>query len=281
MNRRELEELWGETLRSPAPKVEQFDRLAHGVVEVYVSADASFMQHIKNRFNRVAKSTGQNLVSENFDLAMARAFIADEIGFSSWDDLVNAVKNSSEVGRPILFQYAVAAMERGDFTALETMVGGAERFDDQIIEWYEKGFFDDEQETFAEVFSAACMLGHPRAAAYLLDKGVDPLAGIKTGLNGFHYAASSGRLDVIKLLIERKVPMEIKNMYGGTILGQALWSAVNEYTDRHSEIIEALIGAGAKIEPGTLEWWNEQAVPSANTKKQVADTLQKHLAQHG
>ena len=276
MNRK-LEELWGETLRSPGPKVEQFDRLAHGVVEVYTSGDASFTQHIKNRFNRVAKSTGQDLDNENLDLAMARAFIADEIGFSSWDDLVDSVKNSSEVGRPILFQYAVAAMERGDYTALETMVGGAERFDDQIIQWYEKGFFDDEQETLGEVFSAACMLGHPRAAAYLLDKGVDPLAGIKTGLNGFHYAASSGRLDVIKLLIERKVPMEIRNMYGGTVLGQALWSAVNEHTDDHAAIIEALIDADAVIEPGTHEWWNEQNVPSAKTKTRVAEVLRKRL----
>lgn len=280
MNRRELEEFWGETLRSPAPKVEQFDRLAHGVVEVYASGDASFTQHIKNRFNRVAKSTGQNLDSESFDLAMARAFIADEIGFSNWDDLVDSVKNSSEVGRPILFQYAIAALWRGDFTSLEKAVGSA-AFDDQIKNWFEAGYFADEQETFAEAFAAACWLGHVDAAAFLLDNGVDPYAGTRTGLSGFHWAASSGKLAVIKLLIDRKVRMEDQNMYGGTVLGQALWSAVNEYTDSHAEIIEALIGAGAKIEPGTLEWWNEQAVPSANTKKQVADILQKHLEQHG
>jgi len=108
-----------------------------------------------------------------------------------------------------------------------------------------------------------------------LDKGVDPLAGTKTGLNGFHYAASSGRPAVIRLLIGRKVPMEVRNMYGGTVFEQALWSAINEYTPDHAEIIEALIDAGAEIEPGTLEWWQGQNVPSAETKERVAAALRR------
>jgi len=164
-------------------------------------------------------------------------------------------------------------MVRGDFSALEEAVGGPEEFDASIVEWYEKGYFTDEPETLAEVFSAACMLGHPRAAAFLLDRGADPAAGIRTGLNGFHYAASSGRLEVVKLLIARKAPMEIRNMYGGTVLEQALWSAVNEHRESHGAIIEALIEAGAYIEPGTLDWWNEQDVPSLKTKAYVAQIL--------
>lgn len=274
MNRYELENMWGETLRSAAPSVEQFERLAQAVVDTYVSGDESFRQHIKNRFNRVTNSTGQDLDAENFDLAMARAFIADEIGYSRWDGLIDSIENRSD--RPILFQYAVAAMWRGDFSALELMVGGREKFDDQIIEWYENGFFEDEQETLAEVFSASCMLGYEKTAAYLLDKGVDPYAGMKTGLAGFHYAASSGRLDVIKLLINRKVPMEVRNMYGGTVFEQAIWSAVNEYTPAHAAIVEALIDAGAVVEPGYSEWWEKQNVPFGETKKRVADALERH-----
>ena len=129
----------------------------------------------------------------------------------------------------------------------------------------------------AEALSCACMLGRVETAAYLLDNGVDPLAGIKTGLNGFHYAASGGRLPIIKLLIERNVPMEVENIYGGTVLGQAMWSAVNENRpDReHAAAIEALIGAGANIETGTLEWWSEQPVSSADTKRRVAKALRR------
>lgn len=275
MNRRDLEELWSRTLRAPTSRPEQFDQIAKAALDVYESGDAQFRQHIQNRLRQINEWTGENLDQDDFDLRLARVLIADEIGFKNWEELKREIENGSDTRPPILFQYAVAAMERGDFSAFETMVGGADKFDEQIVDWHEKGYFDSETETLAEIFSAACMLGHPGAAAYLLDKGVDPYAGMKTGLSGFHYAASSGRLDVIKLLIERKVPTEIKNMYGGTVLSQALWSAVNEFTPDHAAMIEALIDAGAEIEPGTLEWWEDQPVPSADTKARVADRLRR------
>lgn len=273
MDGRELNELFGKTVRAAQPKVEQFDLLANAILEAYLSGtDPRLRMHIQNRLKQIRKRTGETLAEQDFDLSMARLVIADEVGFSGWDELAEKL-SGGDLKKPLLFQYAVAAMVRGDFTALEEAVGGPEQFDDQIIEWYENGYFEDEPETLAEVFSAACMLGHPRAAEYLLDKGVDPSAGTRTGLNGFHYAASSGRLEVIKLLIARNVPMEVKNMYGGTVLEQALWSALNEYTDSHAAIIEALIEAGSYIQPGTLEWWNEQEIPSAQTKRRVADAL--------
>ena len=59
------------------------------------------------------------------------------------------------------------------------------------------------------------------------------------------------------------------------MLGQAFWSAVNEHKPSHAAIIDALIDAGANIESGTLEWWNEQPVPSLETKRRVAEALRK------
>lgn len=178
-----------------------------------------------------------------------------------------------------LWQKVVTALDRGDFSRLEMMLGGPEEFDAKIVNWYENGNFNTEPEMLAEALTCACMLGYDKTAAYLLDNGVDPLAGIKSGLNGFHYAASSGRLNVIRLLIERKVPMEVRNMYGGTVLGQALWSAINEYTPDHAAIIVALLDAGAVVEPGTLEWWQNESVPSAETKQTVLEALRRHHAQ--
>ena len=277
MNRKELEILWSGTLRSEKPAEGQFDALAGAISEVYTSGDIQFRQHIKHRFNRVSESTGARLDPENFNTETARAFIADEIGFKSWDDLINALSDQNQ--KPILFQYAVAAMERGDFTALESAIG-PDRFHVQIVAWFENAVFQGEQETLDEIFSAACMLGHARTAAYLLDKGIDPHAGMKTGLGGFHYAASSGRLDVIKLLIDRGVPMEVKNMYGGTVFEQAIWSAVNEYTPDHAAIVEALIEAGAIVDDGYAEWWDKQNVPDAATKERIANVLQRHAEYH-
>lgn len=276
MNQRELEDLWSATLRSNEPTLDQFERLAIAVLDVHSTGAPQFVQHVSNRLRQISEKRDGKIGSDDFDPRTAKILVADEIGFADWDDLVSAVENHTDDMPPVLFRYAVAAMERGDFSALESMVGGAERFDDQVMDWYEKGLFESEPETLWEVFSAACMLGYDKTVAYLLDKGVDPYAGMRTGLAGFHYATSSGRLNVVKALIDRQVPMEIKNMYGGTVFGQALWSAVNEYTPDHAAIIEALIDAGAGIEPGTLEWWEQQDVPSDETKMRVADALRKY-----
>jgi hypothetical protein len=268
MNRHDFETTWNAALRSDDPSLADFDALAQGVIEL-VATDDQFRVHASNRLRQIDSQALADLSSGNVDLPIARRLIADELGFDNWSALTEATETMSE---PLLFRYAVAAMVRGDFSALESAIG-ADAFCDRIVEWYEDGRFDEDPETLAEIFSAACMLGQHRAAAFLLDKGVDPYAGTRTGLAGFHYAASSGRLEVIKLLIERGVPMEVTNMYGGTVLGQALWSAVNEYKTDHAAIIEALIDGGAVIEPGTLEWWSEQKIADDETRRRVANAI--------
>ena len=275
MDTSELGDLWGKTLRSAIPTTDQFDRLARSVLETFATGDTRFLRHINNRSDRVMARTGQHFDAENFDLAMARAFVADEMGFRSWDELNGAVNDRSPGARPMLFHYAVAAMDMGNFSSLETTIGGPAHFHDRIVDWHENGLFDDEPETLAEIFAASCMLGHAKTAEYLLDKGVDPYAGMKTGLAGFHYAVSGGRLDVTRLLIDRKVPVGIRNMYGGTVFEQALWSAINEHSPNHASIIEALIESGVEIETGTLDWWETQEAPSDETKKRVADALRQ------
>ena len=270
--------MWSRTLRSADSNAEEYDRLAHSVVEVYESGDAGFKEHIKNRSGRVTKSTGQVFDPDNFDFAMARAFVVDEMGFSSWVDLIKALNEPANRKYPLLFHYTISALWRGDFTALDQTIGGGEAFYERVVEWFESGYLTAEPETMAELFAAACWLGHVRTAEFLLDKGVDPYAGMRSGLSGFHWAASSGKLGIIKLLVDRKVPMEVKGMYDNTVLGQALWSAINEHTDDHAEIVESLIAGGAHLWPGTLEWWLEQDVPSAQTKTRIADALRRRSA---
>ena len=165
----------------------------------------------------------------------------------------------------------VDALEKGDFSRLEDLLGGPTGFDRQIIDWYESGQFKDAPETLAEALSCACMLGRTATAEYLIDHGVDPYAGMKTWLAGPHYAVSSGHLDTVRMLLDKKIPLEVRNLHGGTLLGQALWSAVNEHKPSHADIIEALIEAGAYVEPGTLEWWKVQAVP--NETKQCVEAI--------
>jgi hypothetical protein len=159
-----------------------------------------------------------------------------------------------------LFRDAVRGLERGDFSRLEPLFGENPSSGDdrcRILEWYENGYFDDEPKALAEAFTCACFNGRTRVADYLRKKGVDPAAGAETGLTAFHWAANRGRLETVQFLIERRAPLEIKNMYGGTVLGCAVWSAVNEPRADHLAIIEALIAAGAKLDAADYPTGNE------------------------
>jgi hypothetical protein len=176
-----------------------------------------------------------------------------------------------------LLKQAVKDITDGAYFQIEKTLGGGDAFDNQVIDWFDHGYFDNEPEALAETVTCASFLGRPRVVAHLLDSGVDPVAGMRSGMNGFHYAVSCGQLEVVKVMIDRKVPMEIVNRYGGTVLGQALWSAIHEHERTHVEIIEALIRAGAKIHHGTPEWWDQQDIPSAETKDRVATALRRAL----
>lgn len=179
-----------------------------------------------------------------------------------------------------IWDKTLSHLSEGNFTALEQMLGGPQGFDRQIVEWFKDGKFKDEPEMLAEALSCACMLGRTETAAFLIDSGVDPYAGMRTWLAGPHYAVSGGKLETVKMLLAKNVPLEVENKYGGTMLGQALWSAVNEHRSGHAEIIEILIAAGAAIEPGTIEWWAKQTVPSPETKRRVAEALKDASGQN-
>src|SRR5436190_12821661 len=141
MKRDELETLWQDALASPSDQ--KFHDIARSVVDVYES-DTRFREHITNRSKRVKDRTGVAFDPHNFDTESAKAFIADEIGFASWDDLISAADESGN--KPILFCYTIAAMDRGDFSALESAIG-SDRFHDQIVNWFESGMFEGEQQT--------------------------------------------------------------------------------------------------------------------------------------
>jgi tetratricopeptide (TPR) repeat protein len=98
-------------------------------------------------------------------------------------------------------------------------------------------------------FLWACEYGRTGVVDFLLTKGADLGAQGNTGLTALHWAVVGGQLEAIKLLLEHKAPLEATNVYGATVLGQALWSATNG--DRRIDyvaIIETLLAAGAKVD---------------------------------
>jgi hypothetical protein len=169
---------------------------------------------------------------------------------------------------------ALKGLERGDFSLLAPLFDqppspGVDKC--RIIEWYEQGNFDNAPKALAEAFTCACFLGRTDVADFILTRGVDPAAGTGTGLSGFHWAANRGNFDTVKLLIERKAPLEQENMYGGTVLACAVWSVIHEPSADHLPIIEALIAAGAKIDA-----IDPTDFPTGN--KRIDEALRRHGA---
>lgn len=148
------------------------------------------------------------------------------------------------------FSDALEGLQRGDFSRLEPL------FDDrsgssgkpQIVEWHEQGRLRDQPKALAEALTCASFLGRTSVAEYLLGQGLDPSGGAGTGLDALHWAANRGQLEAVRLLIRAKAPLETRSMYGGTALGTAIWSALNEPRRDHLQIIEELLDAGARLD---------------------------------
>ena len=98
-------------------------------------------------------------------------------------------------------------------------------------------------------FQYACREGHISVVDFFLQKGLDVRTHSGDGQTALHWAAIGGKLEMIKFLLKQKnASLEVTNMYGGTVLGQTLWSAAHGGdADVYIPIIETLIAAGARI----------------------------------
>lgn len=146
-----------------------------------------------------------------------------------------------------LFRDAVAGLEAGDFSRLAPLFaapegGGPSR----VVAWHAEGRFRAAPTALDEALTCACFLGEVGVAEYLLDRGVDPGSGMATGLNAFHWAGNRGQLAVVRLLLRHKAALETRNVYGGSVLGTVVWSAIHEPRPDHVRIIGELLDAGAR-----------------------------------
>lgn len=145
------------------------------------------------------------------------------------------------------FETAVEGLRRGDFSALAPLFDGhAASLPCQVIAWLDEGRFRDAPDALREAFTCACFLGQTSVVRVFLDRGLDPQGGAATGLNALHWAVNRGQLETVNLLLETRPSLEVRNMYGGTVLGLAVWSALHEPRPAHGRIIEALLRAGAR-----------------------------------
>jgi len=151
-------------------------------------------------------------------------------------------------GKPMQFHEAVQGLLAGDFSRLAPLFDRPAAGDRcPIIQWHEAGQFAAEPQALDEAFTCACFLGRTEVAEHFLAHWVSPSGGAGTGLNAFHWAANRGQMEVVRLLIRHRAPLETRNSYGGTVLGGTVWAAVHETKPDHPRIVEALLDAGAQV----------------------------------
>ncbi len=103
-------------------------------------------------------------------------------------------------------------------------------------------------EEINSAFRYACFRGKTEVAKFLLERGTDPADHSGDGQTGLHYAVIGGQVETTEMLLKHNPPLEARNIYGGTVLGQTLWSAAHGGDAKtYIAILEELAAAGAKI----------------------------------
>lgn len=140
-----------------------------------------------------------------------------------------------------------------------------------------KKFFEGAQHPTKEQrergLSWACEYGKNEVVRFLLKPGVSVQEKIG-GQTKLHWAVIGGNVETVQLLLAGGAKLETKNQYGGTALGQALWCAVHgEGKVDYVPVVEALVGAGAKVSKDTVAWVNEQKSMASKLKGRILELL--------
>jgi hypothetical protein len=94
----------------------------------------------------------------------------------------------------------------------------------------------------------ACEYGRNDVVDFLISKGADLASHTPDGQTPLHWAIIGGQIETVKLLLRHNPPLDQKNRYGGTPLGQARWSAGNDKDPApYLKIIEILKEAESKL----------------------------------
>lgn len=139
-------------------------------------------------------------------------------------------------------------LRQGDFSHLAPAFAATPPERSLVVRLHQQGCFAGRPEELAEALSCAAFLGEVETAQYLIDAGCPPAGGDLTGLNALHWAANRGQVATTRLLLGLGVDPEIRNSYGGTVLGATVWAARFETKPTHPQVVAMLLEAGARVE---------------------------------
>jgi siroheme synthase-like protein len=153
---------------------------------------------------------------------------------------------SSPVATAVAFGYPAAAealAKRGAQVADVVVAAGLGRL--ELVE----RLAGETPQRVDEAFLSACARGRTEVADLLLEKGADIGKQDHLGFTGLHSAAFHGHTDTVEFLVERGAPLEVKNVWGGTVLDQTIWAAMHdEHGVDHLPVIARLVAAGARVD---------------------------------
>jgi len=98
-------------------------------------------------------------------------------------------------------------------------------------------------------FVYACRFERVDVAIGLLDLGVDVAAADGQKMTALHHAAAHGLIDLVRALVARGAPLEVENVWGGTVLDSTAYFA--EFAPikgvDYAPVLQMLVDAGADV----------------------------------
>ncbi len=138
-------------------------------------------------------------------------------------------------------------LRQGDFSFLAPAFASTDGRVPRVLQLLRDGCFDGRPDELAEALTCAAFLGAGEILEPLLGAGVAPQGGNGTGMDALHWAANRGQSPSVRRLLDAGAALEVRNRFGGTVLGATVWAAVHEPRPTHAAIVEMLLAAGANV----------------------------------
>lgn len=169
---------------------------------------------------------------------------------------------------------AAAALDRADLIRSVVVDKGTLRSDVPLVAPPWLRLPHDAKAHIELALAYACKFRRTAVAEFLLDNGVDPAAKDGYEMTALHWAAANGCTDLVKGLLERRAPLEVENIWGGTVLNSTLHFALYQPVDgvNYPAVIETLLTAGADV--GVVN-------PFPTGNELIDELLQRHGARSG